>query len=79
MKIRDIVEDGEPTKEYCKSTPVTKMSARAKAWCRCQGLIPRDTGKSYKHPKTGERINLGGKKIKGEKCGNPNGPGTQTG
>lgn len=70
MKIHEIIgEDNTPTKSYCKTTPKNKMSASWLASCKNRGLVARDGDKEVK---IGDKwVNLGGKKIKGEKSGGP--------
>ena len=66
-----LVEDWKASKKLCKSsTPNNKLGASALASCKSQGYRRREGKKSHKKP-GGERVKVGGKKIKGAKHGGP--------
>jgi hypothetical protein len=33
------------TKQYCKTTPISKMGFSQRSSCKAQGIIPRSSGK----------------------------------
>jgi len=74
MKVREIIQEKakntrRPTRSDCKR-PASDLSAKWLAICKCKGWKARTGKKSHKiGPRT--RITVGGKKIKGKKCGGP--------
>mgnify|MGYP001363942217 FL=1 len=75
MKILDIDEslelEWQASKELCRSSrPNSKLGASALASCKSQGLRTRSGKKSHKISKN-NRVEVGGKKIKGKKYGGP--------
>ena len=69
MRFSEIIDEGKPSKSYCRSTPKSKMGASAQASCKSRGLISRDGKKSHKIGKS--RKTVGGRRIKGKKYGGP--------
>jgi len=74
------IEEWAATSSLCKgSKPDSAIGASALASCKAQGLRARQTGKSQKMGgKKGNRVSLGGKKIKSKDYGGPVSP-TKTG
>jgi len=75
MKITDLDEnitaEWQATKELCRSSrPNSSLGASALASCKSQGLRTRSGKKSHKISKK-NRVEVGGKKIKGKKYGGP--------
>lgn len=67
MLIRDIIlERKGPTRTDCKK-PASELSAYDLAQCKCKGWKAREGKKSHKIGD--ERIEVGGKKLKGKSCG----------
>jgi hypothetical protein len=77
MKILDItnetdsaVVDERASRKLCKSSkPSAQLGASNLASCKSQGFRSRSGKKSHKVGK--KRVEVGGKKIKGEKYGGP--------
>jgi hypothetical protein len=69
MKVFEVIEEGKPSKSYCRNTPKSKMGASAQASCKSRGLMSRDGNKTHKIGK--KRKKMGGNKIRGKKYGGP--------
>jgi hypothetical protein len=69
MKVLEIIQEGKPSKSYCRNTPKSKMGASAAASCKSRGLMSRDGKKSHKIGK--KRVKVGGRRIKGKSYGGP--------
>lgn len=66
--------DEKASRKLCLSTkPNSELGASNLASCKSQGLRAREGEKSHLvgHGKSGVRITVGGKKIKGQKYGGP--------
>lgn len=66
--------DEKATKKLCKSSKSNKdLGASNLASCKSQGYRAREGNKSHLvgHGKSGVRISVGGKKIKGKTYGGP--------
>ena len=66
--------DEKASRKLCLSTkPNSELGASNLASCKRQGLRAREGKKSHLvgHGKSGVRITVGGKKIKGQKYGGP--------
>ena len=74
MLIHEILFDSidlteRPASELECEKPAHALSASALASCKCQGFKARTGNKSHKIGN--RRITVGGKRIKGDKCGGP--------
>ena len=65
----EINNEWQASKKLCRSSrPNDSLGASALASCKSQGLRNREGKKSHKKP-GGERVKVGGKKIKGRDYG----------
>ena len=74
------IEEWEATASLCKSSkPDSAIGASALSSCTAHGFRARQTGKTQKMGgKKGNRVSLGGKKLKAKEKGGPVSP-TSTG
>jgi hypothetical protein len=71
MLIEEITKERKgPTRADCRK-PASELSAYDLAQCKCKGWKARKGKKSHKigDGETAKRIKVGGKKLKGKKCG----------
>tara|TARA_B100000780_G_C20980935_1_gene391970 strand:- start:545 stop:805 length:261 start_codon:yes stop_codon:yes gene_type:complete len=82
MQVKDLlqleqdIDEWAATRSLCKSSkPDHAIGASALSSCKAQGYRARQTGKSQKMGgKKGNRVNLGGKKLKSKDYGGPVSP-----